>query len=172
MAASTNPEDELRAHLEAATPGPWEPGDVWLVAGLIYSDAGDRTDAGDATRCAFCHLGEPSWSGRGEINGTWMPAHRHRNPEPYDAEHAISSAAGGLVAYDGVGIVREEDTQFVVSARRDVPVLLHEVASLRAEVAAARKYAGEMRAFCSPHGVSVHYADQLEYAMDRAKEQA
>lgn len=40
------------------------------------------------------------------------------------------------------------------------------------EVAAARTYAAEMRDFCSPHGVSVHYADQLEAAMDRAKEGA
>ena len=38
------------------------------------------------------------------------------------------------------------------------------------QVAAARRFAGEMREFCSPHGVSVHYADQLEAAMDRAKE--
>jgi hypothetical protein len=40
---------------------------------------------------------------------------------------------------------------------------------LEAEVAAARKYAAEMREFCSPHGVSVDYADQLEAVMDRAK---
>lgn len=45
-----------------------------------------------------------------------------------------------------------------------------EMRSLRAEVAAARQFAGEMREFCSPHGVSVDYADQLEAAMDRAKE--
>lgn len=38
------------------------------------------------------------------------------------------------------------------------------------EVAAARKYAAEMQEFCSPHGVSVHYADQLIEAMDRAKD--
>lgn len=44
------------------------------------------------------------------------------------------------------------------------------VGPLLAEVKAARKFAGEMRDFCSPHGVSVHYADQLEAAMDRAKE--
>lgn len=47
-----------------------------------------------------------------------------------------------------------------------------EMAELRREVAAARKYAAEMREFCSPHGVSVHYADQLIQAMDRAKGQA
>lgn len=45
-----------------------------------------------------------------------------------------------------------------------------ELHRLRAQVAAARKYAAEMRDFCSPHGVSVDYADQLEAAMDRAKE--
>jgi hypothetical protein len=44
------------------------------------------------------------------------------------------------------------------------------VGPLLAEVKAARKYAGEMREFASPHGVSVHYADQLLEAMDRAKE--
>jgi hypothetical protein len=44
------------------------------------------------------------------------------------------------------------------------------VGPLIAEVAAARKFAGEMRDFCSPYGVSVDYADQLIAAMDRAKE--
>lgn len=37
------------------------------------------------------------------------------------------------------------------------------------EVAAARKFAGEMRDFCSPHGVAADYADRLIEAMDRAK---
>jgi hypothetical protein len=45
-----------------------------------------------------------------------------------------------------------------------------EMAELRREVAAARKYVQEMREFCSPHGVASDYADQLEAAMDRAKE--
>ncbi|NUQ95808.1 MAG: hypothetical protein HOY79_04365 [Streptomyces sp.] len=38
------------------------------------------------------------------------------------------------------------------------------------EVAAARKFAAEMRDFCSPHGVAADYADRLLEAMDRAKE--
>src|SRR5690606_10101703 len=59
---SNSPADEIREALEAATPGPWEPGDIWLCAGLIYSDSGDRVEDGSATRCAFCRLGEPSWS--------------------------------------------------------------------------------------------------------------
>jgi hypothetical protein len=38
------------------------------------------------------------------------------------------------------------------------------------EVAAARKFAAEMRDFCSPHGVATDYADRLIASMDRAKE--
>ena len=47
-----------------------------------------------------------------------------------------------------------------------------ELAVLRAEVAAARKFAGEMRDFCSPHGVSVDYADRLVEAMELARKEA
>jgi hypothetical protein len=43
-----------------------------------------------------------------------------------------------------------------------------EVEQLRAEVAAARKFAAEMRDFCSPHAVAADYADRLLEAMDRA----
>ncbi|MCX4606785.1 hypothetical protein OG402_40890 [Streptomyces anulatus] len=136
---SRNPVDQLRAHLEAATTGPWEPGDVWLTAGLIYSDGGERVDDGDATRCAYCHLGEPAWSGSADINGTTMPAHRHRNPEPYDPGHSVSSADGGLIAYEGGGIVRSEDVRFVVSARELVPALLSEVDGLRLKDATLRE---------------------------------
>jgi hypothetical protein len=46
----------------------------------------------------------------------------------------------------------------------------NELKALRAEVTAARKFAGEMRDFCSPHGVSADYADRLLEAMDRVKE--
>lgn len=60
------------------------------------------------------------------------------------------------------------DTQEWVPALADA--LLRAVRPLEAEAAAAREYAAEMRDFCSPHGVSVHYADQLVEAMDRAKE--
>ncbi|WP_086562019.1 hypothetical protein [Streptomyces africanus] len=44
-----------------------------------------------------------------------------------------------------------------------------ELAALRAEVAAARTFAAEMRDFCSPHGVATDYADRLIEAMDRAR---
>lgn len=127
-------EEDIRWRLQEATPGPWERGHVWMTAGLIYSDTGERVDSESATRCAYCRLGEPVWSGRMDINGTLMAAHRHRSDEPYDVEHSISSADGGLVAYEGGGIVRGQDTQFIVSARDDIEVLLAAVAGLRARL--------------------------------------
>ena len=70
---------------------------------------------------------------------------------------------------DDVSCLLEDtpDTQEWVPAL--AAAILPLVQRLEAEVAAARKYADEMRQFCSPHGVSVHYADQLVEVMDRAK---
>jgi len=70
---------------------------------------------------------------------------------------------------DDVSYLLEDtpDTQEWVPAL--AAAILPLVQHLEAEVAAARKYADEMRGFCSPHGVSVHYAEQLVEAMDRAK---
>lgn len=130
---------EIAARVQAATKGPWEPGDVWLTAGTIYSETGERVSGKRGTRCAFCRLGEPSWSGRTSINGTVMGAHRHRNPDPYDLDHKISTADGGMVAgsydYESGGIICREDTEFVAHAREDIPFLLAEVARLADELA-------------------------------------
>jgi len=52
----------------------------------------------------------------------------------------------------------------------DPDVLRQRLAVAQAEVAAARKFAEEMRDFCSPHGIAADYADRLVEAMDRAKE--
>lgn len=70
---------------------------------------------------------------------------------------------------DDISYLLEEnpETQEWVPALADA--ILPVVQRLEAEVSAARKFAEEMRSFCSPHGVSVHYADQLVEAMDRAK---
>lgn len=70
---------------------------------------------------------------------------------------------------DDISYLLEEDpeTQEWVPALADA--ILPVVHRLEAEISAARKYAAEMRDFCSPHGVSVHYADQLVEAMDRAR---
>jgi hypothetical protein len=131
---------EIEARTNAATPGPWEAGDVWLMAGVVWDADHSRVGVKAGTHCAHCHLGAPVWSGRANINGTVMPAHRHRSPEPYALEHHISSAdGGGTVAgnydYEDGGILRREDAEFVAHARADVPWLLHKVHTLEAELA-------------------------------------
>jgi hypothetical protein len=52
----------------------------------------------------------------------------------------------------------------------DPDVLRRRAEQAEREVAAARRFAAEMRDFCSPHGVAADYADRLVEAMDRAKE--
>ncbi|MEW2393137.1 hypothetical protein AB0933_32730 [Streptomyces venezuelae] len=52
----------------------------------------------------------------------------------------------------------------------DVEALRRRAEAAEWEVAAARKFAAEMRDFCSPHGVATDYADQLIEVMDRARE--
>lgn len=70
---------------------------------------------------------------------------------------------------DDVSYLLEDDPE----AQDWVPALADAILPVvqrpEAEVSAARKFTEEMRGFCSPHGVSVHYADQLVEAMDRAK---
>ena len=63
--------------------------------------------------------------------------------------------------------VQPDGLLFLMTTERAVE---EELTALRAEVAAARKFADKMRDFCSPHGVAADYADRLVEAMDRAKE--
>ncbi|MEI5520741.1 hypothetical protein WB388_09010 [Streptomyces brasiliscabiei] len=65
---------------------------------------------------------------------------------------------------------------FVSHAREALPRYVGEVARLkteldvsRRETAAARRFAEDMRDYCSPRGVSRTYADRLVEAMDRAR---
>lgn len=51
----------------------------------------------------------------------------------------------------------------------DPEVLRRRAETAEREVTAARKFAVEMRDFCSPHGVATDYADRLIEAMDRAR---
>lgn len=63
---------------------------------------------------------------------------------------------------------RHADLEDVI--RQVAEAIRQETAALCAEAVAARKFAGEMRDFCSPHGVAADYADRLIEAMDRVKE--
>ncbi|MCI3277461.1 hypothetical protein [Streptomyces cylindrosporus] len=92
-------------------------------------------------------------------------------------EHGLPDQVGPIAFLETwVDSDRLPVVEFVAFAREALPRYVGENARqqdenkrLRAEVAAARRFAEEMRNFCSPHGVSVHYANQLVEAMDRAK---
>jgi hypothetical protein len=62
------------------------------------------------------------------------------------------------------------DEKVAEVAGPNIDLLCGENKLLRAEMEAARKFAGEMRDFCSPHGVATDYADRLLEAMDRARD--
>ena len=145
----------IKARADAATPGPWEAGDVWLTAGLIWDADHNRVGPKVATHCGYCHHGEPVWAGRTDINGTVMRAHRHRDPDPYEPTHKISGADGASVAgnydYEAGGILRPEDTEFIIHARTDVPALLAEVDRLRALTETCTCYDGSPANYEGPH---------------------
>ena len=103
--------DELRALTDAATPGPWEAGDVWLWAGCGFMGLG----ADECTLCA--RMGDPVWTGKADINGKRMHAHKHRNPHPYAVDHRISGPNGevaGNYDYGEGGIIDPADLALIV----------------------------------------------------------
>jgi hypothetical protein len=112
----------IKARLAAATPGPWEDGEVWGTAGVNPRMFGDG-------KCTYCNLGEPAWTGRTDINGAVMEAHRHRLPDPYAYGWRITTT-DGIVADD---IARTEDQAFIRHAIEDIPALIAEVERLRRE---------------------------------------
>lgn len=122
--------DLIEARLDAATPGPWEHGDIWSWAGVVAPD-----------ECALCRShGEPVWVGQADINGKLMLAHKHRNPDPYQPDHLVSGPdrlVAGNYDYEEGGILRRADARFIVAARQDVPALLAEVRRLRGLVSPA-----------------------------------
>lgn len=109
--------DRLERLARAATPGPWEQGDVWGWAGVMPERFGDG-------RCTLCERnGEPVWTGKTDINGTRMLAHRHRQVDPWGTDHLISaedSVVAGNYDYDAGGIVRVEDCAYITAVSPDV----------------------------------------------------
>lgn len=87
--------------------------------------------------------------------------------------HVYPTEAGGVsLEWDDQHGGHEIEVQpdghlFLMTVER---IAQDEMAELRREVAAARKFAGEMRDFCSPHGIAADYADRLIEAMDEAKQ--
>lgn len=96
--------------------------------------------------------------------------------EPVPNDYGIPDAIGPISYLECFQADPVPVLEFVRHAREALPRYVGEVSRqqdeikiLRAEVAAARQFADDMRQFCSPRGVSVHYAEQLVQAMDRAK---
>lgn len=95
------------------------------------------------------------------------PGHAVRLAAQY-ADRAIENGERAARLEERLRLTTDE--KVVDLAGENIRLVCEESARLKAEVAAARKFAREMRDFCSPHGVSVDYADRLIEAMDRAKE--
>ena len=104
--------DRLRALAEDATPGPWEQGDVWALAGVLPEKFGED-------RCAYCaRLGAPAWVGTAYVNDTRMRAHKHHDPEPYSPDRMISRPDGLVVGDEGV--LNPEDCVYITAVSPDV----------------------------------------------------
>lgn len=99
----------------------------------------------------------------GKLQQKLRLAHKARRAK----EHQLDGIRRALC---DAGFMEEDDPY----GHADLDEVVHQagalVGPLLAEVAAARKFAGEMRDFRSPHAVAADYADQLLEAMDRAKE--
>jgi len=117
--------ESIMARAEAATPGPWEQGSVWVSAPAIGSE------------CAHCRqLGGPAVTSEEEyFGGQPYILHVHRRVDDGD-EHWISGPEGAQIAgnYEEElgGIIDPADAEFIAHARTDVPALVAEVEGLRA----------------------------------------
>lgn len=131
------------------------------------------------------------------LSGNDLPSKHHHGeaeavlidllgPIPDDADTAAWTAVRAIQLMNEAGSQREAaegrarsleerlrlttDQKVADLAGENIKLVCEESARLKAEVEAARKFAAEMRDFCSPHGVAVDYADRLIAAMDQAKE--
>jgi hypothetical protein len=65
-------------------------------------------------------MGKPVWTGKADINGKRMHAHKHRNPTPYGVGHRISgpnSDVAGNYDYEEGGIIDPADLALIVWLR-------------------------------------------------------
>lgn len=126
---------EIRARLAAASSTPWEAGDVWGWAGLVWTADGTRVWDGNGTRCSYCRHSDPVDVKVRDINGEEMLAHLHRQPEPWGLDSAISDADGGLVIQS---VSDPADHNLILHAPADLEFLLNLVGVLEGQLATAR----------------------------------
>ena len=130
--------------------------------------SGEMTEEGQEALTALVRVAKAKFAAEapqmvGSLQERLRLAHQARRAK----EHQLDGIRRALC---DAGFMEEDDPY----GHADLADVIRQAGSLvgplLAEVAAARKYAGEMREFASPHGVSVHYADQLLEVMNRAKE--
>lgn len=126
---------EIRARLAAASSTPWEAGDVWGWAGLVWTADGTRVWDGNGTRCSYCRYSDPVDVKVRDINGEEMLAHLHRQPEPWGLDSAISDADGGLVIQS---VSDPADHNLILHAPADLEFLLNLVGVLEGQLATAQ----------------------------------
>jgi hypothetical protein len=127
--------DAIAAREAKATPGPWERGYVWLTAPPEFDANQNHVGPATGTHCCYCHLGEPEWSGEGDLYGHVVLVHRHRHPDPPKTETSVSGSNGLIVAAD---ILTPADTEFIVHARTDIPLLREALGEATAQVTMMR----------------------------------
>jgi hypothetical protein len=140
----TNPSDRtaervaaIEARLAATSPTPWEPGDVWGWAGLVWNDQDERVWDGTGTRCSYCRNRDPLVRTEvRDINGEEMPAHLHRRVEPWDLDTIVSDGNGGVVVRE---VPASANHALIVNAPSDIEFLLGLVGELETQLAKARE---------------------------------
>jgi len=137
----------------AATPGPWETGSYYLMAGVLERLFGPG-------RCTYCAspgvvAGEIVWRGRTDINGTIMEAHLHRASIDMGVASVWACRPDGMrglvVMDDGEDGIDLDDLRFVAAFR-----------------AVAAPLANLLAAFADPVDDEVRNVEELLVALARA----
>ena len=136
--------EEIRARLEAATPGPWEHGERYHICGVMAEKFGEG-------RCSSCRRGEPAWAGTRDINGKKMLAHVHAVEEPWHKNNIVYYDGNGnlfhvVIETDEYGLMESGDADFIAHAREDVPYLLDQLAAAEADRGALARGSVELNA--------------------------
>ena len=122
--------DVIEQRANAATQGPWEFGDRNIFAGVEYDDG----------TCHYCKTTgtEPIWVGRAKINGKRMLSHVHEATDPWmHGIYSVPTPDRSMCIINDTreyGYMRDEDAEFIASARSDVPALIAEIRRLQAQL--------------------------------------
>ncbi|MEV7770520.1 hypothetical protein [Kitasatospora sp. NPDC086791] len=102
--------------------------------------------------------------------------HWHLDPEPHKDRDTVRTHIDGHPRQIGVlkfnAPYAEENRRFVLHAHDDMGALLAEVHRLRAVEKAAYEFADDLDDYCSRHGVSAQYAQEIRARLGNAGQRA